>query len=607
MASVGRISITVATLIVLLLASALPVIAQKASPQPANYEACRARDETAFRNAIRDVTLAALRNRTQSVDYEALVRDQWRKHDLDRLIDKRVKLAEEDVRRQTSWGQLLRSLASSEKANELAMAVAEHVYRSDEMKAALEQAAKGVSLEVGRQIVLTTEEAATPARICLQMFLGERFGRTIADIVSADAKAAFVLDPAGRASTFNSTNVAQKASGAITGGIILLIRRQLARMARRIGQRVVGAVIGRVVSVVAGGIGVALIAYDLKQLWELRNGVLPIIRDEMTSDATKTKVRKELASAIKQHMDGQLETIADSSADHILRIWRDFKVAHNKVLELSASHKPFQEFVDSLRPEQLPRLDEIVAITLRDGTVADVKTKLASGTLHRAITRLNDNGMQLARELSSVEQALSWVDIAPNNDLADVLSYEVHRRASPQSFTSKSLSRVLSLGEDRTIKRLAGLKTESRGILLELNDDQLKRLARDLDSNALESFAGYLSGLESGARKIVFDAVAANPARIRDISSEQVRWAILSSRNQSAAAEMMLRRDQGFDIKAVTSALRAVAAGDLHPILVWHKHPIIVVVLALALLLVLLILKRLFFPPRRPANTTNPA
>lgn len=606
MVSFGRKLLTATVSVSLVLTSTLPALAQRASPQKTNYEACRAQDETAFRDAIRDVTLTALRNGTQSVDYEAYVRDQWRKQDLDRLIDKRVKLAEEDVRRQTSWGQLLQSLASSEKANELALAVAEHVYRSDEMKAALEQAAKGVSLEVGCQIVLSTEEAATPARICLQMFLGERFGRTIADTVSADAKAAFVLEPAGRAAALNSTNVAQKASGAITGGIILLIRRQLARMARRIGQRVVGAVIGRVVSVVAGGIGIALIAYDLKQIWELRNGILPIIREEMTSDATKAKVRKELANAIKGHMNGQLETIADSSADHILRIWRDFKVAHNKVLELSASHKPFQEFVDSLRPEQLPRLDELVAITLRRGTLPDVKAKLASGTLHQAMTRLDDDGMQLARELSSIEQALAWRDLAPDK-LADVLNYEVHRQTSPASFTGQSLNRILNLDEDRIVKRLAGLKSESRGILLELTDEQLKRLARDLDTAALESFAGYLSGLETSARKIVFDAVAANPARIRDISSGQVRSAILGSRNQAAAAELMLQRDQAFDIPAMTSAVRLVAAGDVHPLLIWHKHPVVVVVLVLGLLLVLLILKRLFFPPRRAAATAKSA
>lgn len=579
-------------------ATGLTASAQSSIPAATDYEACRSQDETKFRDAIRDVTLAALRNGTQSIDYGAHVRDQWRKQSLDSLIDKRVKLAEEDVRSKTSWGQLLRSLASSEKADELAMAVAEHVYRSDEMKTALEQAAKGVSVEVGRQIVLTTEEAATPARICLQMFLGDRFGRTIADIVSADAKAAFVLEPAGRTAQLESTNIARQASGAIAGGVIILIRRQLGRMARRIGQRVVGAVIGRVVSVVAGGIGVALIAYDLKQLWELRNGVLPIIREEMTSDTTKSKVRKELASTIKQHMDGQLEEIANSTADHILRIWRDFKIAHNKVLELSAEHKPFQEFVDSLRPAQLPRLDELVSITLRRGTESDVKTMLGKGSLHRAVTRLDDKGMQIAREIDSVEEALAWLDIAPDN-LAGVLSYEVHRSANPKDFTSKSLNQLLSLGEARIVRRLAGLPKAGRDVLLELDNEHLVRLARDLDTSALGSFAGYLSDLDSPARKIVFDAVVAKPALVRELSSEQVRWAVLASRNQTAAVAMMLRNDQGLNIKSMVSDLNLVVAGEIHPLLLWKKHPVVVVALALALILALLILKRLFFPPRR--------
>ena len=61
---------------------------------------------------------------------------------------------------------------------------------------------------------------------------------------------------------------------ASTAWAILLVRRQLANMAARIGQRLAGSILARLVSVVAGGIGLVLIAKDI---WELRNGVLPII------------------------------------------------------------------------------------------------------------------------------------------------------------------------------------------------------------------------------------------------------------------------------------------------------------------------------------------
>ena len=46
------------------------------------------------------------------------------------------------------------------------------------------------------------------------------------------------LNPTGRTAQLESTNIARQASGAIAGGVIILIRRQLGRMARRIGHRI---------------------------------------------------------------------------------------------------------------------------------------------------------------------------------------------------------------------------------------------------------------------------------------------------------------------------------------------------------------------------------
>ena len=72
-------------------------------------------------------------------------------------------------------------------------------------------------------------------------------------------------------------------SEGIAGTVVLVVRRQLANMAARIGQRVVGSILSRLVSVVAGGVGLVLIAKDI---WDFRHGVLPIVaeRDEVQGD-----------------------------------------------------------------------------------------------------------------------------------------------------------------------------------------------------------------------------------------------------------------------------------------------------------------------------------
>ena len=87
----------------------------------------------------------------------------------------------------------------------------------------------------------------------------------------------------------------------------------------------------------------------------------------------------------------------------------------------------------------------------------------------------------------------------------------------------------------------------------------------------------------------------------------QVRWAVLASRDQTEAVKMMLRSDQGLKVKAIGSDLKLVTGGQIHPVLIWSKHPIVVVVLAIAVILLLLILRRLLFPPKRRVEAPKAA
>ena len=91
----------------------------------ADYEACQARDDAAFHSAIEAISVRAIKSGIANVDYRAVVGDAWRRGNLDDIVDKRVDLAVDEVRQQTSWGSLLQSLAYQQKAQELATAVAE--------------------------------------------------------------------------------------------------------------------------------------------------------------------------------------------------------------------------------------------------------------------------------------------------------------------------------------------------------------------------------------------------------------------------------------------------------------------------------------------------
>ncbi len=561
----------------------------------AEYEACQARDEAGFKTAIEALTQKALTRGLTSVDYKSVVAAEWRRGNLDDVIEKRVDQAMAEVRDETSWGNLLQSLAYKEKAQELATAVAERVYKSEAIGNAIESLAVGVGAQIGRTIELATVDAGEPALACMQAFLGPRYGATIARVVAKDAGRQFTIDPGqGRAAVSTGAVLAEGREG-LAGSIVLLVRRQLSNMAGRIGQRIVGALVGRLVAVVAGGVGVVLIAKDI---WDFRYGVLPIIASEMKSSETKEKVREELVKTISEQIGEHTREISAKTAERVVEIWQEFRRAHAKVLELAERSDPFKRFLDAQKPENLPRLDEMVAIVLASEGEAGVLKRLDDGTLHQAVSSLPPEALAIAREARSLETALHWSALA-GEALPKVVEHEIHRRATPQDFSKAALTRVLALGDRLAITRLASIKRATREILFEVDDGDLRRLGRGLTEGDLETLASYMTGLEKGAGQRVLRVVAHTPIRMQALAPPRVRAAVLASRDQTAAVNMMLRSASGLDPSTVAADFDLVWKGHVSAILLWEKQPEAVGILALSAFFVLMLLKRLLFGRRR--------
>lgn len=570
-------------------AQVAPVLGQPLSKE--DYEACQARDEATFRTAIQGISVRALQSGIANVDYRAAVGDEWRRVGMDEIIDKRVDLAVEEVRKETSWANLLQSLASQQKAQDLATAVAERVYRSDQIKEALEQVAIGVGHQIGRQMEFASQDAAEPALACLKAFVGARYGETAARAVVGGAGKDISLDPAKGTAEMSPGAVLRESGSGIAGAAVLLMRRQLANMAARVGQRIVGSVLARLVSVVAGGVGLVLVAKDI---WDLRNGVLPIIATEMKSKENKDKVQEELAKTFAEQITGHVQEIGAATADRVVEIWRDFRSAHSEALGLAERNPKFKAFLDALSPSTLPRLDEVVALTLASEGEAGLLRRLDDGTLSTAINTLPAPAMEIARETRSIDAGLKWSALA-GEDLPKVVELSLYRRTSPDQLSRAALQRLLALGDQLATVRLASITPDARDTLFELNDNDLKNLARSLTETELSSLAQYLTGLQQEPREKVLRAVAANPAVIHSLSSERVRHAVVSSADQSAAVTMMLRRESGLDVDAIAEDLRLVIDGRVSPILLWEKHPAVIIGLGFLALILLLLLRRLLF------------
>lgn len=561
----------------------------------ADYEACQSADEGAFKSAIEALTAKSLAKALAGVDYKVLIANAWRKDNLDEILDKRVDQAMNEVKDETSWGGLLQSLASKDKAAELATAVADRVYKSEQIKTALEHLATSVGGEIGKAIELGTVDAGQPTAQCMRSFLGPRYGRTVAGAVASNTAKEFNIDPSQGSASVSTATVLAEGSEGMAGAMVLLVRRQLQNMASRIGQRIVGSLLSRLVGVVASGVGLVLIAKDI---WDFRYGVLPIIATEMKSSETKEKVRGELAKSIEEQISEHAREISTRTADRVVDIWQEFRRAHAKVLELADREPSFRGFLDVQKPESLGRLDEMVAIVLASEGEAGVMRRLADGSLQQAVADLAPAAVEIAREARSLDTALRWSAIA-GDDLPKIVEFDIQRRAKPEDFSKASLARILSLGDRLSTTRLAGIKRSARDVLLDLDNSELKALGRGLTEPELETLSGYLTGLDKQAGQRVLRAVAQNPAKMVALAPERVRNAILTSRDQAAAVSMMLRSTAAIDPGSALQDFEDAWNRRINPLLLWEKHPEVVGLLGLLAVIVLLLLRRLLFGSRR--------
>lgn len=597
-----------------------PLFASRALAQAApnqvltrtEYEACQSTDEAAFKSAIEKLTLKGLNVGLASVDYRALVGTEWRKSNMGDVIDKQVDASVSEVSDENGYWAKASSLWNSDKSKELANTVAERVFKSESIKKSLEALAGGVGMSLGKRIEQASSDTAEPAMQCLQAFLGPRYGTTIARIVSQDAGKEFRIDPNKSQGSVSAGQVLTEHAGGVAGAIILIVRRQLVNMAERVGARIVGSVLARLVGTIAGGIGAVLIAKDI---WDFRNGVLPIIASEMKSQDTKDKIQDELASSMKEQIGENLKDIAAKTADRVVDVWRDFRRAHAKVLELSDKNSDFKKFLENLKPEALPRLDEIVALLLGTEGEAGIIRRLGDGSLNTAVNLMSPAAFEIARERKSIETALAWSALAGPR-LPLIVEGEIYKRSKPESFTAASLNQLLDVGDKVAIQKLASLDPPVRATLFEAAAAELKNLGRALTEPELAALARYLTGLDKSASGRVLRAVAQTPSRMQLLAQEGVRDGILASKDQGAAVGMMLAADSGLpDPYLIVQHAQLVLDGKVAPRLMWEKHPAISVSLGVLVVVVLSMLKRLIFGRRQkvivkqvavPASTSAP-
>lgn len=582
------------------IAGATPEGAQD-TPAPSTTEkrveteaSCQTPDETEFRSTLEALILRSLTTEMNTFDYRSAVRVEWQKLEMGKTLSEEVDRTMETLRSEMSWGALLQSLSNSDKARELATMATERVYHSDPMKESLQELATGVGRSLGTHMEVVLQDATLPALTCLHQYLRSRYGSAVASALTQSVREDFELKPQNAASAIEAGGLLKEASGGVAGAALLIMRRQLMTMTERLGQRIVGSVLSRLVSVVAGSVGLALIAKDM---WDLRYGLLPIIGEEMKSEDTQSKVQAELAQSLSEQIGVHAQEISTRTTERIFAIWSAYRSAHTLVLNLAAEKEGFRTFLDTIPPQMTPRLDEMTALVHSSEGDAGVLQRVQNGTLKEAIEHLPDPALDIARQTRSLDLALEWTRLAGDN-LDLVVRNDLYQRAPPSAFTPESLKKILALENPLLMKRIVRVSPTVRDQLFELDAPTLSAVVTTYTEQDLGVLGSYLSGLQPSTRAQFVSLVTRAPRQFEVLKSPSVRDALLGSANQPVALDMLLASPDTFSWMRLKRDVEAVLEGEVEPYILWSVHPKSVVLGILGCLFVLLLVRRLVRPSR---------
>ena len=575
-----------------------PLVAYAQSPVVVTVDECRNLSDTDVRDRIREVAATSLKSELTTIDYSALVNTYWAKAEVNARIDREIDAAIALVRSDTSWADRAYSTVSQSSAARYATAVADKAYNSEGFKDALNEVATGVARDAGAQIEKATARISNPVIACVQTALQSRYGGAIAQVFAQESEKNLEANAGQPPVKIGTSDLVASNAASISGMILVVTRRVIGKVVQSVGARIAGVVASRIVSSVAGLVGLALIAKDI---YDAGDGVFPVIAERMKSDETKLLIKDEIGKTIQTDISQQVGAIAQETSERLYAAWLDFKQKYNRLLALSEKHPAFSEFLKDRRLDQLGKLAQIVDILYGTEGEQKVLDRVANGSLNKALLDLTDAGLVIAEEQKSIEKALRWTSIA-GRDLPRVVDLGVYRWLPIEGLTSENLQKILSINDRIAVGRIANLDPQARDYILSLPGDQMRDFARRLNDRQLAAFADYERNLEPRAAKRLLRAVADDPSVMLELTTEGLREAILKSRDQLAALNMIIHDDASltslFDYTRIFKDAQLVQNGVVSFRVFWERYWVAVLLGGFLLLVLLSWLRRLLFGSR---------
>lgn len=572
-----------------------PAFAQANGPT-VTMEECSNLKDPDIRKQIRDLTETTLNRELGQMDYAALVEKHWRDVKMDPRLDTEVDQAITAVRAETGVLDRAYSTISKDTAEKTAIAVAERAFNSEGFKAAIADLAQGIGKDFGGRIEQTAGKVASPIIACVRSSLQSRYGGAIAQVFTKETEENIDVNPKVGGAKIGTSDLVLQNAGSITGIMLVVSRRIVARMVTSIGTRIAGLVASRIVASFTGIVGLALLLSDI---YDATEGVFPLISERMKSEEAKKLIKEEMTKTIEADLRQQVSVIADETADRIYSFWLEFKQKYAMLIGLAEKNEQFAAFLKDRKIDQLGRLGQLVGLIQGQDGEQSVFQRTNDGSLGRALLDLDDAGVAVALATKSIDKALAWTKLA-GRKLGKAVEYGLPQIVDPAELTEPQFQALMSFDERGITVRVAQLDRNARDAILSLPVHNLKDLVRRLSEKELAALAVYQTKLQQVAASRVLRAVGENPLVMKSLESPAIQDAILNSRDQLSAVNMMLRENSALSISNIFADFSLVREGQVNFRVFADRYWVALIVLLFLGLLVLLWFRRLFFA--RPAT-----
>ncbi len=576
-----------ALLITLLLSTivpARPAFAQDTPPSTYTFQECEHVEETRLRDELKRITQEVFAEEQGRLDLTTLIKDKWDETGMDAAVDSTVRAAVANVRRETPWWELIQSNWHAATAKRLATRVAARAFGSMSFRASFDRLSEEIADELNSEIHVITVKSASSALLCVEEFIGESFSQTMAEVLKSQILAKVDvtgddLDTEAR----DFVEVLEQHPNLLSGVAVIVgtqIAKQLAQkmagtIIGQVATRVLGKVVASAIPLVGWIIGGVLIVWDVINA---REGALPKIEKSLQEESAKASIREKITIEVSGVLEEELPSLGRSIANDVFNLWQDFRVRHERVLELAEANPRFRSILDYSTVGDVEKLAELLAVadaTLQPEKLAET---IRTGQFERifslpveayAILSVGEVG---GEEWDPVELVLAWAELAGEEGediIVGVVKSELFQIALPSEFDEReTLERVLDLEEPIAIKELMRLSKAERAALLRLTTAQTKRVLTVLTSEDIDWLAGYLLELPTQAQGGLVDYVMRERGLIPKLQeSEELRAkfpGVLTLANTNAKVQAVLN-DTGPEEAAKLSEMVAVVSEALEP------------------------------------------